>query len=281
MKKTLLIGLAAVALGSMTACSNILEEEGSISAKTGSLTITLEADGSLGVATKSDDKITLPTDIADNMLVTAKHRVIGSEYTFNLTKEENIYTGFRSELPTGAYSVTALYGQMTGNLDFGTPIFGGSDDVVVSKGTNASANISATLQNSIIVVDNNEFSNFKNLADVRELYVYEGQQNEQPDKNDNKFSLLESNEKGDLFVKKGLENIYIYIAGTVKKDGQSFGTAVKICGEGQSVTEAAKKYVVKYSLVEATGSIILNINVNGNVTQVNVNASVNPYAPAN
>ena len=56
MKKTLLIGLAAVALGSMTACSNILEEEGIVSpsAKTGTLTIALETDGSLDVATKTE-----------------------------------------------------------------------------------------------------------------------------------------------------------------------------------------------------------------------------------
>ena len=58
MKKTLLIGLAAVALGSMTACSNILEEEGTISAsaKTGDLTIGVEADGSVNVTTKSSEE---------------------------------------------------------------------------------------------------------------------------------------------------------------------------------------------------------------------------------
>ena len=54
MKKTLLIGLAAVTLGSMTACSNILEEEGTIKApKMGELTVSVN--DSKDVSTKTED----------------------------------------------------------------------------------------------------------------------------------------------------------------------------------------------------------------------------------
>ena len=53
MKKTLLIGLAAVALGSMTACSNILEEEGVISATTDTLSVGLDADATVNIVTKT------------------------------------------------------------------------------------------------------------------------------------------------------------------------------------------------------------------------------------
>ena len=63
MKKSLLIGLAAVTLGCMTACSNILEEEGTISAKTGKLIISLETDDAVNIVTKTENKETVTFEV--------------------------------------------------------------------------------------------------------------------------------------------------------------------------------------------------------------------------
>ena len=57
-----LIGLAAIILGGMTSCSNILEEDGVSNVitkgETGTLQINLVADGSLNVTTKSEVDLT-------------------------------------------------------------------------------------------------------------------------------------------------------------------------------------------------------------------------------
>lgn len=56
MKKILLLGIAALAFGGLTSCSNIMEESGinpTAKAKTGELSIALEADASVSVTTKA------------------------------------------------------------------------------------------------------------------------------------------------------------------------------------------------------------------------------------
>ena len=82
MKKTfLLLGIVAMALGNMTSCSNILEEEGTIpaSAKTGTLTVALEADNSVNVTTKADENTyTIPSSLYNV-----------ENFTVKVTKEDN------------------------------------------------------------------------------------------------------------------------------------------------------------------------------------------------
>ena len=154
MKKSLLIGLTAVALGSMTACSNILEEEGTISAKTGTLTIALEADGSLDVATKAEE--TSAIIMTDEMAKDLNVKVIHSngtekEVTSDPTKVDDKLTYTINNLPTGTYSVTADYNKMKGVLDFGTPIFSGSTtNVNVTKDTEVDASFEITLFDLLI-----------------------------------------------------------------------------------------------------------------------------------
>ena len=61
MKARLLVGLLTVALGGLTSCSNILEENGVINnvaeSGMGELRINLVADGTLNVGTKSENVI--------------------------------------------------------------------------------------------------------------------------------------------------------------------------------------------------------------------------------
>ncbi len=275
MKKTLLIGLAAVALGSMTACSNILEEEGVISpsAKTGLLTIALEADGSVDVATKADgDQIqnaaTLTDEQKKQFTITATNTAnTSSTSTISFNTTENVY---RSAIPAGTYSVKAKYDKMNDKvLAWDSPIFEGnsSSNITVVKGRQAEATINVTLQNSQIVLDQTTFEEFNDLVDVTELYVYD------TNSPNEKYSLIDSQNAGKvLYVKKEQSNVKIVVKGTL--DG---GTQIDYEAAIANTTEAAKRYVVKYSLSTENGQMKISININGNVTIKEVNIPVNPY----
>lgn len=284
MKKTLLIGLAAVALGGMTACSNILEEEGVISpsAKTGLLTIALEADGSVDVATKAT--VSTPTDLSSKMKVTATKVENGNTSATvdisykSVSGDSYIYSSY---LNPGEYSVAAKYDEM-GNavLEWNTPIFEGTTNqhITVSKGKEATGTIEAKLQNSQIVIDNTTFSEFCEYANIEKLYVYQGAT--QPTSDGNKFSMIETNGSlvsDILYVKKEQSNIYIYIKGTLKSGSQPF-EVTKLIGHNETEkTEAAIKYIVKYILSADKGSMKITVSINGNVTEQPIEVPVNPY----
>ncbi len=275
MKKSLLIGLAAVALGSMTACSNILEEEGVISpsAKTGLLTIALEADGSVDVATKANGDVvenaaTLTDEQKTQFIITATNIAnTSSTSTISFNSTENVY---RSAIPAGTYSVKAKYDKMNDKvLAWDAPIFEGnsSANITVEKGRQAEATIDVTLQNSQIVLDQTTFEEFEDLVNVTELYVYDTNNSTE------KYSLIDSqNADKVLYVKKDQSNVKIVVKGTL--DG---GTQINYEAVIANTTEAAQRYVVKYSLSTENGQMKISININGNVTIKEVEIPVNPY----
>lgn len=287
MKKTfLLLGIVAMALGNMTSCSNILEEEGTIpaSAKTGTLTVALEADNGIDVSTKADG-VTVPSDLTSKMKVTATKTGESTETTSLQYKEisSSSYI-YSSTLAPGSYSVTALYDE-TNNavLIWDSPIFKGTttSDVTVDKRKEAEATIEATLQNSQIVVDNSTYTEFCNLATVSELYVYNGTTT--PTTDEGKYSLLNNNvleTSKTLYVAAGQSDVYIYIKGQLTNGGQTFEVRKQICSGNESKTEAAKKYTVKYSL-STNGSMKITININDNITEEEIKVDVNPYEEDN
>lgn len=287
MKKTiLLLGIVAMALGNMTSCSNILEEEGTIpaSAKTGTLTVALEADNGIDVSTKAD-AVTVPSDLTSEMKVTATKTGESTE-TISLQYKEKSSDSYiySSTLASGSYSVTASYDQTEDAvLIWDSPIFKGTTtNVTVKKGEEANATIEATLQNSQIVVDNSTYTEFCKLATVSELYVYNG--TTVPTTNEGKYSLLNNNGleiSKTLYVAAGQSDVYIYIKGTLTSGGQAFDVTKKICSGEENKTEAAKKYTVKYSLSTENGSMKITININGNITEEEIKVDVNPYEEDN
>ncbi|MBR5296519.1 MAG: DUF4493 domain-containing protein, partial [Parabacteroides sp.] len=160
MKKTLLIGLAAVVLGSMTACSNILEEEGVISpsAKKGLLTIGLDTDNALNIITKATENVDFSGVNKNNFLVTvtpATGTTIPEETT--LPTAPGTY-----KVPVGTYNLSATYGDATLNLAWDNPCFAGattSGVVVAANGVAADGTISCDLTNSIIDIVDASFAN--------------------------------------------------------------------------------------------------------------------------
>ena len=105
MKKTLLIGLAAVALGSMTACSNILEEEGTISAKTGIVSFNLTSDPTIEIVTKANE-VAIPTGKEGDFKVTIDGN---KDYIVSYSAEK----GFSQELFYEVYNVVAHNTELT------------------------------------------------------------------------------------------------------------------------------------------------------------------------
>lgn len=286
MKKTfLLLGIVAMALGNMTSCSNILEEEGTIpaSAKTGTLTVALEADNGIDVSTKAD-VVTVPSDLTSEMQVTATKTGESTGTTISLQYESTSSSSYiySSTLAAGTYSVTASYDQ-TNNavLSWDSPIFKGTttNNVTVEKGKEAEATINATLQNSQIVVDNSTYTEFCKLATVSELYVYNG--TTVPIADEGKCSLLDNNNTLEtsktLYVAAGQSEVYIKIKGQLTSGGQTFEVQKPICSGNENKTEAAKKYTVKYSLSTENGSMKITININGNITEEVIDVEVNPY----
>ena len=292
MKKTLLIGLAAVALGSMTACSNILEEEGVISAQTGTLTIGVEADGRVDVTTKAteEDLSNVYESLKDNFFVKLTPPA-GTSISEELTTGNLTYLNVKNKsykLPakTG-YTLTATYGTMDNkSFAWDNPVFGGTSSIEVVANRLTQGSVNCTLTNSIIDVnvgDLNTDSDNGNGVIITSLYAIVG------DDETTKFYLI-----GDNNVEEGksLTSNVLYVAanvdaklimeGKLESDASKTfkTTAVEIQAEGTSVTTEKTKYKVKYALSNANGQLQLLVSIDGKVNVVNINETVDPYAPA-
>jgi hypothetical protein len=285
MKQILLFGLTALALVFLPSCSNILEDSGSPSAiaETGKLSLALEADASVSVTTKATSTVTISDEVKNNLVITGTKE--GSSIT--LGKSSDFADGVTRAVPAGTYTeLSATYSQMTGDLQFDSPMLAGKTTESVTVTPNAAAakaSITATLTNSIITIDPGTFAELQKMATITELYVYTGSESSLPSDESQRYSLLSSEntlEAGKtLFVKPGLSNVFIHIAGKLIADeGKTFDTSSQIReSETTSTTAAAKNYSVQYSLANTQGSLTLTINVNGTVEVVEIPVEVNPY----
>lgn len=285
MKKGLYELLVIVALVFLPSCSNILEDSGSPSAiaETGKLSLALEADASVSVTTKATSTVTISDEVKNNLVITGTKE--GSSIT--LGKSSDFADGVTRAVPAGTYTeLSATYSQMTGDLQFDSPMLAGKTTETVTVTPNAAAakaSITATLTNSIITIDPGTFAELQKMATITELYVYTGSESSLPSDESQRYSLLSSEntlEAGKtLFVKPGLSNVFIHIAGKLIADeGKTFDTSSQIReSETTSTTAAAKNYSVQYSLANTQGSLTLTINVNGTVEVVEIPVEVNPY----
>lgn len=295
MKKSLLIGLAAVALGSMTACSNILEEEGVVSpsAKTGTLTIGVEADASVNVTTKASEENL--TEIYNSLLDEFKVELTapsGVQLPDGLSGQNLLYKDIENniyKLPakTG-YSLRASYGTMDDkSFAWDCPVFEGTSssfDVVANKLTRET--VSCTLQNSIIEVNvadlNTSTDDDGNGVIVTSLYAMIGN-----DENTKFYLMGDKVEEG-----KSLAGNILYVAANVdaklimeghleSNSSKTFKTtATEIEAKDATLTTGKTKYKVKYTLSNANGELQLVVSIDGKVTVVDINKVVDPYTPA-
>ena len=285
MKQTFLLGLTAFALGFLPSCSNILEDSGSPSAiaETGKLSLALEADASVNVTTKATSTVTISDEVKNNLVITGTKE--GSSIT--LGKSSDFAHGVTRAVPAGTYTeLSATYSQMTGDLQFDSPMLAGKTTETVTVTPNAAAakaSITATLTNSIITIDQGTFAELQKMATITELYVYTGSESSLPSGESQRYSLLSTEntlEAGKtLFVKPGLSNVFIHIAGKLIADeSKTFDTSSQIReSETTSTTAATKNYSVQYSLANTQGTLTLTINVNGTVEIVEIPVEVNPY----
>lgn len=285
MKKTFLLGLTAFALFFLPSCSNILEDSGNslATAKTGKLSLALEADAFVSVTTKatSSTSVAISNDVKNNLVITGTKG--GSPIT--LGKSSDFADGATRAVPAGTYTeLSATYSQMIGDLQFDSPMLTGKTTEIVTVTPNAAAakaSITATLTNSVITIDPATFAELQKMATITKLYVYTGTAAD-PTKENPEYSLLSAVntlETGKtLFVKPGLSNVYIRIEGKLIADEtKTFATSSPIKEKDGTTTTAKKNYNVKYSLSNTQGTLTLSINVNGTVEIVEIPVEVNPY----
>lgn len=285
MKGNFLLGLIT-AFALFSSCSNILEDSGNslATAKTGKLGLALEADASVCVTTKatSTTSVTISDEVKNNLVITGTKD--GSPIT--LGKSSDFANGATKAVPAGTYTeLSATYDKMTGDLQFDSPTLAGKTTESVTITPNAaaaSASITATLTNSIITINTEEFAKLQKMATITKLYVYTGTADDPTEENPEYTLLSTANtlETGKtLFVKPGLSNVFIRIEGKLIADETKiFSISSQIReSEETSITAATKNYSVQYSLANTQGTLTLTINVNGTVEIVEIPVEVNPY----
>ena len=287
MRKSLLMGLAALAFGVLPSCSNILEESGinpAVKGETGELRIALDADPSVSVTTKAGASKTVTLTEEQKKQFVIKATKTGDQSIVDLGTFADFVDGSAKAISVGTYSITSTYGTMVDELAFDTPTFSGTtaNNVVVEANKEVVADITAKLTNSIISIDNDAFTAFQSTASVTELFAYSG--TAEPSGTDGKFSFLSANNTlqttKDLFVKADAKNVNIVIKGTLTTDvNKSFThtSNLKTLIGADNTVEATKNYNIKYALSADKGSLTLTINVDGTVTTVDLTATVDPY----
>ena len=286
MKKTLLIGLTAVALGSMTACSNILEEEGIVSpsAKTGTLTIGVEEDNSVSIVTKTDENTITNQEAGDDYkvkLYTNTNTYIEDEYevvkdkSYSLPAANEAYTLESYNIDPTTISEFCMWDQ---------PIYyRKKKKITIVGGTANSVDLTCTLKNSQITIDKSglETDDATKVITVTSIKIKNG---------DQYFPVygdgVQVNKKlglNTLYVKDGIPAEIVL--NVTRKDNINVNpvtTPLVKNGDKVSYTESAKNYKVSYSLSTEYGVATIKINVNNTITEVDLgNVVVNPYDSSN
>lgn len=300
MKTTILSGLIAVALGGLTSCSNILEENGVINSSAqsgmGELRINLTTDASLNVSTKSGEEEedlstsyeSLKGDFEVTLTAPTGTTVAGVTLPTNAKYSEIANTKYTLPAVSG-YTLTAKYGEMNEDFGWNCPIFAGTNSQInVSAGAETPASVTCTLQNAIINVNLDNLSKDSRIG-ITSLYATSGTNSE------TKFYMKGASVdngkalgKDTVYVKAGV-TANLVLEGTFTPTGSdtsiSFTTpATPIrptdASEGAQTT-AKTKYNVTYTLSDSKGQIIIGIVIDGKVTPVTINTQIDPYNNTN
>lgn len=279
MKAKLVAGLVAIALGGFTSCGNILEENGVINNVaqngTGELRINLNQDPSVNVISKAGN--------FDGNKVTLSEAEIGD---FDITVSDVAeLTGKYKDIKTttatasaGEHTITAIYGNMTKNFAFDAPCFSGTEKVNVKANEAVTGNVTCKLSNSIIVIDETALNTFKTDATITNIVAITGEVTKDSDLTSG-TSLIEGGalKTGTLYVKPELTDAKVVLDGYLTKDTSRKFRAIADIKSGTNVG-AGNKYNVKYTFSSSSqGSLKINVDVNGVVTQQDIPVTINPY----
>lgn len=291
MKTRLLSGLTALLLGGLTSCSNILEENGVINnvaeSGMGELRINLTTDANLNALTKSDSNPSTTTTKVKEILETVPTN--GFTIKGTGTNPNNQFTGTvgqyttAQKVPADTYSITAENSYPEGfRVDFGKPHFKGTiSDITVTANQTKTVDESdfiVTLQNSVITVNPNINNTTESTFSITDLYIVD------PNNSSTSYSLLTENktaikipEKVDelLFVDPAVEYVNIVIKGTVNQ--KKFDITKPINTKQESSSNTPKNYYVNYTLSTNNGDLVLNVSVDGSVTEASQNFTIDPY----
>lgn len=270
MKTRLLVGLLTVALGGLTSCGNILEENGVINnvaeSGMGELRINLSTDPTVEAITKSNT----PEDLS-NFTVS-----IG-ETTYNY----NQWYGQTLLVKTGSdQTITAYNLSKVDDFAWNAPYYTGSQTASIVAGKNATVTINCTRANSTLVVDTTGFEPAKGkekILYVKSLLAYNG------DKDTNAFNLLQNGNSpaaptDSVCVKAGITAKIVLTP--AKMDGTPLTPVTRyLTNDGNTgTTGAAQKYNISYEVKDDKGQATIQITVNKTVTEEHqINVDVNPY----
>ena len=279
MKAKLVAGLVAIALGGFTSCGNILEENGVINNVaqngTGELRINLNQDPSVNVISKAGSfdgsKVTLTEDEIGDFNITVSD-VTGLDGKYKEIKDKT------ATASAGEHTISATYGSMSGDFAFDIPCFSGTQSVTVKANEVVTGNVTCKLSNSIIVIDAEALNSFKNDATITNIVAITGAVDNETNLSSG-TSLLDTEKElkaGTLYVKSDLTDAKIVLDGVLKNDTSRKFRAIANIKSGTNAG-AGNKYNVKYTLSTSQGSLKITINVNGDVSEVSVPVSIDPY----
>ncbi len=278
MKAKLVAGLVAIALGGFTSCGNILEENGVINNVaqngTGELRINLNQDPSVNVISKAGtfdgNKVTLTEDEIGNFDITV------SEVT-ELTGKYSAIKDKTATATAGEHTISATYGSMTESFAFNAPCFSGTQSVTVKAKDMVTGNVTCKLSNSIIVIDASALNTFKTDATITNIVAITGEVTNDTELTSGTSLIADGALKTEtLYVKPDLTDAKVVLEGYLTKDTSRKFRAIADIKSGTN-TGAGNKYNVKYTLSSSQGSLKITINVNGDVSEVSVPVSIDPY----
>ena len=277
MKARLLVGLLTVALGGLTSCSNILEENGVINnvaeSGMGELRINLSTDASVSVVTKAIND-------ADGTYIIKVTNKENQSIIQKVTYEQIQTTPLK--LNNGKYIVEAYNKEEESVQDFewNAPYYktDGTNEVTISGDSQDKA-LTCVRANSSLMVDTTSLGDSD--ASNKILYV-----KSLIAKNEGKSSLNLIDSKHPLktdsvCVKAGIPATIelvavrmdngkeITVSSPLKKNNESETTADPI--------DAKTKYNVIYSIYAENGELTLSVKVNDEVTTVPVSVKIDPY----
>ena len=269
-----LIGLAAIVLGGMTSCSNILEEDGVSNTitkgETGELRLNIVTDSSLKVETKATVSTTVPnTDFTIYGTPQGEAESWLGDYKETMTVPAKIYTQLR-----------VVCDKMEGKLfGFNVPHYEGTTEEsttipVTAGGAPATPpTIHPTLKNSVVSV---------NIEDLTGLVTIDELRLRNKEENSEYLDLINESGKlkeGEVFVHEDKSNIEIHIKGHLTNEpSRTFEATHPIKESDQGTTVAAKQYKVTYNLSAVNGSLNLTIDINYDIEEVPIPVDpINPY----
>ena len=272
MKTRLLVGLLTVALGGLTSCSNILEENGVINnvaeSGMGELRINLTTDPTVEAITKSGEGLTEFKVGIDNKI-----------YRYSEWNNQTL------TVATGQKKITAynIAENDVSNFAWNAPYYMGSKDVNITAAGPNVVTIDCSRANSTLVVDTTGFMPEKGqtkILCVKSLVAYEG------DADTNGFDLLKKEEQtpsnnDSVYVKAGITAKIVLTP--AKMDGTELLPVTTYINSSNSNsssehTEAAKRYKVSYTVNDQNGQATIKITVNDSVKEVEIPAvEINPY----